>query len=264
MSPSVSPSAYRAGLVALLLLALAPSVHADDGPYGWTISTSTTDPYANTSSPTGELRTVYLWFVCSVAEPHGPGGMAAATFKINSTSITHIATTLQNGYLNAGTQDDLLLAVGGCPPGPVIAARLTILDAPGGSMCLVPSVIKNGLMGTVNCGGLPQLFSMDWIGYSNTGAAPCSDGATDCGSINPLVDAGPDRETCTGVPVPIGGNPTALGGTPPYTYSWTPTSRAGRPRRCESVRHDLQSRQLHLCRARHGCRRRTRGPTPRR
>jgi len=38
----------------------------------------------------------------------------------------------------------------------------------------------------------------------------------------PIVDAGADKEICFGQSVTIGGNPTATGGTPPYTYSWTP------------------------------------------
>ncbi len=37
------------------------------------------------------------------------------------------------------------------------------------------------------------------------------------------ADAGPDQEVDTGAPVQIGGSPTASGGAPPYTYSWSPT-----------------------------------------
>ena len=91
-------------------------------------------------------------------------------------------------------------------------------------MCLGPSDIKNGLMGTVDCAGVPQLFPMEWIGYDNTGAAPCGNGAADCEPEVPLVDAGPHRTTCPAVPVSLGGDPTVLGGTPPHTFSWTPTT----------------------------------------
>jgi hypothetical protein len=38
---------------------------------------------------------------------------------------------------------------------------------------------------------------------------------------NLVVDAGIDRQICTGSPVPIGGSPTASGGVAPYTYLWT-------------------------------------------
>ncbi len=38
------------------------------------------------------------------------------------------------------------------------------------------------------------------------------------------ANAGPDQEICPGSSTPIGGNPTATGGSPPYTFSWTPTA----------------------------------------
>ena len=40
----------------------------------------------------------------------------------------------------------------------------------------------------------------------------------------PMVDAGADREIIAGGSVVIGGSPTVLDGTPPYTYSWSPTT----------------------------------------
>jgi hypothetical protein len=40
----------------------------------------------------------------------------------------------------------------------------------------------------------------------------------------PTADAGPDASICEGGSVVIGGDPTAMGGTPPYTYSWSPTT----------------------------------------
>ncbi|HQH18277.1 MAG TPA: gliding motility-associated C-terminal domain-containing protein [Bacteroidales bacterium] len=44
--------------------------------------------------------------------------------------------------------------------------------------------------------------------------------------VNPMIiaDAGNDTIVCTGTSMQIGGNPTASGGTPPYTYSWSPAS----------------------------------------
>ena len=45
-----------------------------------------------------------------------------------------------------------------------------------------------------------------------------------------VVDAGKDTGICPGGgPVPIGGAPTASGGTPPYTYSWTPAAGLNNP-----------------------------------
>ncbi len=45
-------------------------------------------------------------------------------------------------------------------------------------------------------------------------------------TVNPnpalIVSAGADRMECAGAVVTLGGNPTAVGGTMPYTYSWSP------------------------------------------
>jgi hypothetical protein len=46
---------------------------------------------------------------------------------------------------------------------------------------------------------------------------------------SPVADAGPDRTIDYGGSVQIGGSPTATGGTPPYTYSWTPTTSLSNP-----------------------------------
>jgi PKD repeat protein len=40
----------------------------------------------------------------------------------------------------------------------------------------------------------------------------------------PTADAGPDQDVCLGASVVIGGSPAASGGTPPYTYNWTPVT----------------------------------------
>lgn len=38
----------------------------------------------------------------------------------------------------------------------------------------------------------------------------------------PTVDAGPDQWVCPGTRLQLGGQPAASGGTPPYSYSWSP------------------------------------------
>jgi PKD repeat protein len=45
----------------------------------------------------------------------------------------------------------------------------------------------------------------------------------------PQVDAGPDRTVCAGEAVRLGGNPTAQGGAPPYTYQWSPATGLDNP-----------------------------------
>ena len=59
-----------------------------------------------------------------------------------------------------------------------------------------------------------------------TDAAGCTEIDSVIIVVNPMIiaDAGNDTIVCTGTSMPIGGNPTASGGTPPYTYSWSPAS----------------------------------------
>jgi hypothetical protein len=56
-----------------------------------------------------------------------------------------------------------------------------------------------------------------------------SDTATVAVLGNPAADAGPDRSTCCGVAVGIGGSPSGSGGAPPLTYRWTPATGLTNP-----------------------------------
>lgn len=64
--------------------------------------------------------------------------------------------------------------------------------------------------------------TMTWSAFSPTGAQMAVP-LKKCASAL-AVDAGTDKTTCNGTGVAIGGNPTATGGTSPYTYSWSPST----------------------------------------
>lgn len=139
--------------------------------YGWTISNSQTDPFQNTGTATSALTTLYLWFQCSTDD-----GMSAAEFAIEASGPAHIGTLPMNGFLNAGGTSNLLLAVGGCPEGPVVAANLLVIDLPG-TLCFATSP-GTGNRGTVDCRDpVPELWSLDWIGYDSRGSAACRGGS---------------------------------------------------------------------------------------
>ena len=154
----------------LAVLALPASAFAQGAPYAWSISASNTNEFMNTSAPTLGLRTVYLWLACCELPPGMQDGMATAEFDIVANSISHVATVMQNDFLNAGGTTNLQMAVGGCPCGPIVAANLVIIDLPG-TLDLAPSA-ANGVGGTADCEANPQLWPIDWRGYSNLGAAP--------------------------------------------------------------------------------------------
>ncbi len=56
----------------------------------------------------------------------------------------------------------------------------------------------------------------------SNGACSSSDTVIISSNANPNVDAGPDQFTSSGVPVNLGGSPTASSGTSPYIYTWNP------------------------------------------
>jgi hypothetical protein len=154
-------------LVLAGLLVLAPPAQAKR--YGWSISNSETDPFSNTGNPTYAVTKLYLWLQCCDTD-----GMSAAEFDIETSSISLLATTTQNGFLNAGGTSNVLLAVGGCPCGPMVAAELLVVDS-GGTVCLVESA-ENSIRASVDCETLPELWPIDWIGYSSAGPDPCGSG----------------------------------------------------------------------------------------
>lgn len=89
--------------------------------YVWSISSSATDPLQNTG-PLQGFPSLYLWMNCAL-----PGGSLAAEFGVDG-SLPALAFTTANGFLNAGGATSLLLAVGACPAGPVVAGHF-IVDA---------------------------------------------------------------------------------------------------------------------------------------
>ncbi len=132
--------------------------------FGWTISNSLVDPNVNTGASTGGVVSLGLWLQCGLGN-----GMASAEFDLGvSGAMSVLAFTAMNGFLNAGGSTNLLLAVGACPSGPVLAGTVLIFDN-AGDICLVPA--GNGNNVTVECGTL-ALIDNYYRGYSNVGA-PC-------------------------------------------------------------------------------------------
>jgi hypothetical protein len=138
--------------------------------YCWTVSHSSTDPLVNTGFPTDGVDTLFLWLYSSSE------GMAAAEMSLDSLPPGQvIAFNVMNGFLNAGNATNLLLAVGGCPSGPVVAGSILILHFAPLAICL------GGANVTVDCSSEPQAWPHDWVGYSDVGLPPCSSGRSGCG-----------------------------------------------------------------------------------
>lgn len=168
----------------LIGLLAAGAALAEVPSYGWTVSASSSDPFVNEMPYVPGIPTVYLWFACSIAAPAGPGGMAAAEFALCTDNPGNLvlAMTPMNGFLNAGTPTQVLLAVGGCPTGPVVAAEILLMVNTPGRLCLCPSD-ANGYRVTVDCSQAPTIWAVDWVGFDfGSGSGVCQEGWATCSS----------------------------------------------------------------------------------
>ena len=154
--------------VAVLLLAGTQSRAG----YEFSISASDADPGVHTGAPSGGYRHLYLWLVCT------DEGLAA--FEAGVASTLEIAGfTPLNGVLNAGSGDDILLAVPGCPTGSLVLGRWTVWDD-GGTFCLGES--STGVIGGVDCDPVDPELHDDVVltGFSSSGSNPCAVGSDGC------------------------------------------------------------------------------------
>jgi hypothetical protein len=112
---------------------------------------------------------LYLWYTYN-----SPDGLSAADISVASDppgSVSVLAFTPMNGFLNAGSATNLLLAVGGCPNGPLLTGSwiVNIVDAEF-NLCL------GGLNVSVNCDVSPLPFLNDHLGYANNSVLECCGG----------------------------------------------------------------------------------------
>lgn len=94
-------------------------------PYGWSISASSVDPLVNSGPLPIPIAELYLWMYCTTLD-----GAAAAEFSLQTDDPGFLLLGLNPAgpVLNAGTAVDPLLAIGGCPDGPVLVATLVLLN----------------------------------------------------------------------------------------------------------------------------------------
>jgi hypothetical protein len=148
---------------ALCICAVMATSASAQNIYGWTVSRSDTDPFANTGELVGSLVTLYLWYACNSND-----GMSAAEIDPVIAGGSIAAFNVLNGYLNAGTATHLLLAVGGCPAAPVLAGSWLVLRSAPIDLC------PAGANVTVDCSPDPSAWPNDFIGFSEAGI-PCED-----------------------------------------------------------------------------------------
>jgi len=163
-------------MVALAVIAITGTAQAQDFIYGWSISSSDTDPNVNTGAPVGGApHSLYLWLECTMGSGLS-AGWSAMECDIEFTTYSILGFSGMNGVLNAGSSTALQLAATGCPPGPFLAGSINVFDAAGvgGTLCMVPSSGPFNWNVTVDCDPLnATAHENSVVGYSSDGSSPC-------------------------------------------------------------------------------------------
>lgn len=142
--------------------------------YGWTISSSPANPFANSGAPAGGPVPLYLWFLCD-----GPGGgIDRAQFGLSTAGDLTVTDFVPlNGFVNGGDVLDLDLEGVPCAPSRTVAGIIVVSDQ-GGSVCLTES-FATGLDASRGC-GVSGFEANSSIGYSSLGPPPCADDFAGC------------------------------------------------------------------------------------
>lgn len=167
---------FQTILAVLAVLLLASSALAVNEPYTWTISESSTDPFANSGAFVPGVQLIYLWLACCNLPDPIQDGTSGAVFGFVNKDPNNIiiASTAVNGFVNFGDGIDLILGVEGCPCGPVVAVQILVLNNFPAGYAIGPGF--KGQEVTADCEPERNLYPIAWIGYSNTGKPPQTKG----------------------------------------------------------------------------------------
>ena len=178
----------------------------DGSGYEFTISASDMDPFAQRDSPTGTLRTLYLWAVCNY------GGISAFEAEVVG-SLAPLGFTPAPDVLSLGSGSHLYLSAPICltsPPTSRVLGSWLVWDD-GGTLCLGPT--PQGVLGPEDCHSelIYRWSDARMSGFSSSAEPPCVIGTFGC-SGNPVsaplaVLPIPDRTTFSMVrPNPFAGS----------------------------------------------------------
>jgi hypothetical protein len=167
----------RFAIVGLCIGLMASAVAGQE--YGWTVSASSQDPLLNTAPALNDVATYYLWYVCALG---GSETWCAAEFGLSYDGPVPFGAgvTPINGFLNAGTATNLLIA-GGHTYGRIIVALLSVISLPG---TISFTASDAGLIYGVDCQQGNLLWPIEWVGLGLDAPAPF--GGTLC-EDNPIA-----------------------------------------------------------------------------
>jgi hypothetical protein len=154
---------------------------------GWTLSSSSTDPFENVGSATSDALTLYLWLYCARPETEGvqsahvwiEGVMDVFSF-VGQPGVAH----------TSAFPGDLEFTLPACPSGSMLVGELKVRNLAGNfEVCLGPRGTLPPGYGVLSCDDPSTPLTVDSVGYSTSSIDPC---VTDWGffflnGCNPLV-----------------------------------------------------------------------------
>jgi len=187
----------------------SPTASGGTAPYtfNWTPATGLND--ATLANPTAS-PTVTTTYTVEVTDATGCKSTDEVTVTVNSLPTASISG---NDPVNAGSTHTYTATTNASSP--TYSWSVTNGTINGGNTGSSVSVIV-GAAGTM----VVSVTITD-------GGTTCSASATKNVTVNActlVANAGDDHAICIGQSTALGGSPTASGGTPPYTFSWTPTT----------------------------------------
>lgn len=150
---------FMSAFLLMTILGVAASARAQQR-YGWVISPSSINPCLHHGTFDPGIVTLYLWYLYN--SPDGLSAVDISATSIPPGAIVILGFTTENGFLNAGSATDLLLAVGGCPSGPTRAGAWVVqTTTPVWELCL------GGKNVSVDCQIQPVAWNNDHVGFRN-------------------------------------------------------------------------------------------------
>ncbi|HVM50452.1 MAG TPA: autotransporter-associated beta strand repeat-containing protein [Candidatus Acidoferrum sp.] len=169
----------------------------------------------------------YLW---------SPGGATTPSITVSPASTTTYTVTVTDGTTGCANSANGTVTVNPLPTVSVNSAGICT----GGSTTLTATTSAGSPSFLWSPGGATTPSITVSPASTTTYTVTVTDGVTGCANsgsgtvtVNtaPTADAGSDQTVCAGTRggTALGGDPTASGGTPPYTYSWSPTTGLSDP-----------------------------------
>jgi len=173
--------------------------------YSWAPATglsSTTDPNPTASPTTTTTYTV------TVTDAGGCTSTDMVTVTVNPVPVATAGA-------DVAICDGDAVTIGGAPTGAAGTPPYTYSWAPTSGLS-APNV--------ANPTASPAATTHYTVTVTDANGCQSTDEIVVTVNPNPVADAGSDQRVCDGNSVTIGGAPTGSGGTPPFTYTWTPAT----------------------------------------